>query len=408
MQHLECEGLLVAHGLGGRRLPAERVARFWEMRRLGLGVRRAAQEAGISVRSGYNLIDKHHGNAPTQLAPVTFLDDQGRSRFLTIEERDEIATRLAQGASIRQIAADLGRAPSTISREIRRNTGVHRGYGAGLADRRAVLRRARPKPPKLESNPRLWRYVWEALSGPEHWSPQQISIRIRIDHPDDDSMRISPEAIYRTLYVFPRGEMKKQVKASLRSGRATRAPRTAHTGAGVVPRQLLIAHRPPEVADRAVPGDWEGDCILGAGGTSQIGTLVERTTRFTILLHLPTTRTGEDLRAAISEAIGKLPAHLKRSITWDQGSEMRAAHPDIALDHDLKVWFCDPHSPWQRGTNENTNGLLRQYFPKGTDLSVHTRADLDAVAAAFNNRPRAALAFRTPTEAFTALLASPN
>lgn len=143
MQHLECEGLLVAHGLGGRRLPAERVARFWEMRRLGLGVRRAAQEAGISVRSGYNLIDKHHGMAPTQLAPVTFLDDQGRSRFLTIEERDEIATRLAQGASIRQIAADLGRAPSTISREIRRNTGVHRGYGAGLADRRAVLRRAR-------------------------------------------------------------------------------------------------------------------------------------------------------------------------------------------------------------------------------------------------------------------------
>lgn len=408
MQHLECEGLLVAHGFGGRRLPVERVARFYELWRRGFSVELATRQAGISRRSGYNLIRKYRGMPPTQLNPVTFLDADGRSRFLTLDERDEIAVKTARGVPVRQIARELGRAPSTISRELRRNTGVHRTYRAGLADRRATERRQRPKLRKLEANPRLWAYVWEALSGPEHWSPQQISVRVRMDFPDDEAMRISPEAIYRTLYVFPRGEMKKQVKAALRSGRSTRAPRIAHTGGRLVPRELLIAHRPPEVADRAVPGDWEGDCIIGAGGTSQIGTLVERTTRFTILLHLPTTRTGEDLRAAISEAIGLLPAHLKRSITWDQGTEMRGAYPDIALDHNLKVWFCDPHSPWQRGTNENTNGLLRQYFPKGTDLSVHTRDDLDQVAAAFNNRPRAVLGFRTPTEAFTELLASPH
>lgn len=221
-------------------------------------------------------------------------------------------------------------------------------------------------------------------------------------------MRISHEAIYQTLYVFPRGEAKKQVARSLRTHRTARKPRTASTGRQIVPRRLLIAQRPAEVEDRAIPGDWEGDCIVGRDGVSQIGTLVERTTRFTILLHLPTTRTGEDLRAALAESIGDLPGHLMRSITWDQGSEMRSIPEQVMVDHDVQVWFCDPHSPWQRGTNENTNGLLRQYFPKKTDLSVHDREELDRVAAALNGRPRAVLGFRTPTEAFVELLTSPR
>ena len=383
---------------------------FWQGRREGLATAEAARRAGFSPRLGYRLVTKHGGVIPRVEKPPA-IDEHGSGpagRYLSADERDLIANKNAAGLSVRQIGRDLGRPACTISRELRRNRRPGRPYAAGYAQRSADRARARPKPRKLETHLHLRRYVWDKLSHDQHWSPAQISARIRIDFPDDEGMRISPETIYQSLYVFPRGEMKAQVKAALRSGKTTRTPHRTRTGRQIVPRELLIAHRPPEVADRAVPGDWEGDCILGRDGTSQIGTLVERTTRFTILLHMPTTRTGEDLRHALLIAFAELPDHLKRSINWDQGSEMRGIHNQIMLDHHLQIWFCDPHSPWQRGTNENTNGLLRQYFPKGTDLSVHTKNDLDKVATAFNNRPRAALGFRTPTEAFTKLLASPN
>ncbi|WAC57065.1 IS30 family transposase [Gordonia sp. SL306] len=392
----------------GQSMPALPVWEFWQGRAGGMSTAAAARHAGISVRLGHKLMAKHGGVIPTVSRPAA-CDEHGsgpQSRYLSADERDLIANKNAVGLSVRQIARDLARAPSTISRELRRNRPQHRTYAAGYAQRRAQHRRARPKLRKLESNDVLRAYVWDKLSGLEHWSPAQISARLVTEFADDVRMRISPEAIYRTLFVFPRGEMKQQVTASLRSGRSVRKPRTARTGSTIVPRELLIANRPAAVEDRAVPGDWEGDCILGREGHSQIGTLVERTTRFTILLHLPTTRTGQDLRTALAIGIGDLPAHLRRSITWDQGSEMRGVHTNIAVDHNLQVWFCDPHSPWQRGTNENTNGLLRQYFPKGTDLSVHSSDHLNQIATALNNRPRAALGFRTPAEAFTDLLAS--
>lgn len=381
---------------------------FWQARAAGMTTGQAAQHAGFSVRLGQKLMAKHGGVIPVVSRPAV-IDEHGggpQSRYLSVDERDLIANKFSAGISIRQIARDLLRSPSTISRELRRNAAMGGGYGAASAQRRAQRHRARPKPRKLEVNDVLRAHVWDKLTCDEHWSPEQISARLVEDFPDDESMRISHEAIYQSLFVFPRGEMKAQVKASLRTGRTARQRRTAHRGSSIVPRELLIANRPATVADRAVPGDWEGDCIVGRDGQSQIGTLVDRLTRFTILLHLPTTRTGEDLREALKIGIGDLPAHLRRSITWDQGSEMRGVHADIALDHELQVWFCDPHSPWQRGTNENTNGLLRQYFPKGTDLSVHSREHLDHIAGALNNRPRAALGFRTPAEAFTEMLAS--
>jgi len=391
-------------------MPEVPVWEFWQARRRGLSVAEAAEHAGFSYSYGKKLMRKHGGMTPRLAKPAALVEHGAGpvSRYLSADERDLIMLKQSQGLSVRAIAGDLHRSPSTISRELRRNRRPGYGYLAGYAHRRATAARARPKPRKLCTNPRLRDYVWDALTGPEHWSPRQISSRLQLDFPDDEHMRISPETIYQSLYVFPRGEMKKQVKASLRRRRDTRKPRTAATGKQIVPRELLIANRPPEIADRAIPGDWEGDCILGRDGLSQIGTLVERTTRFTILLHLPGTRTGEDLRAALREAISDLPAHLKRSITWDQGSEMRGIYPKIALDHNIDVWFANPHSPWERGTNENTNGLLRQYFPKGTDLSVHTKDHLDYIAAAFNNRPRAVLGYRKPAEAFTELLASPH
>lgn len=391
-------------------MPAVPVWEFWQARRRGLTVAAAAEHAGFTARYGHRLMRKHGGVIPKLTRPAALVEHGTGpvSRYLAADERDLIALKRSQGLSVRAIASDLQRAPSTISRELRRNRRPGYGYLAGYAQRRAQASRARPKERKLCTDQRLWDYVWSRLTGPEHWSPRQISSRLRLDFPDDEQMRISPETIYQSLYIFPRGEMKKQVKASLRRRRDTRKPRTAATGRQIVPRELLITNRPPEIADRAIPGDWEGDCILGRDGLSQIGTLVERTTRYTILLHLPGTRTGEDLRTALKEAISDLPAHMLRSITWDQGSEMRGVHPQIALDHNIQVWFANPHSPWERGTNENTNGLLRQYFPKGTDLSVHTKEHLDYIAAAFNNRPRAVLKYRTPTEAFTELLASPH
>src|SRR4029453_5640712 len=355
-------------------------------------------------------------------------------------EREEIAILGAQAVGVRETARQLGRSGSTISRELRRNAAPRGGvleYRATTAQWHADRRAKRPKVAKLAGNHTLREYVQDRLSGlgtapdgtavpgPEvrwigrrhgrrtdrrwarSWSPEQIAYRLRVDFPDDGSMRISHEAIYQALYFPGRGALRRELTACLRTGRGLRVPRARTRGRGkrFLTPEILISQRPAEVADRAVPGHWEGDLILGLG-SSAIGTLVERTTRFTMLLHLPRMaghgdareRDGpalaghgaEAVRDAIAGVITTLPEQLRRSLTWDQGAEM-SQHARLRIDTGVQVYFCDPHSPWQRGTNENTNGLLRQYFPKGTDLSKHTRGDLDAVATALNSRPRKTL-----------------
>jgi IS30 family transposase len=376
-------------------------------------------------------------------------------RFLSFVEREEIAVLHAQGYGVRETARRLGRSPSTVSRELRRNAATR---GGGLDDRtttaegHADRRPRRPKVAKLAANGALRQYVQDRLSGtiaaPDgaavpgpavrwigrrhgrrqdrrwatSWSPEQIANRLQVDFPDDESMRISHEAIYQALYVQGRGALRRDLAACLRTGRALRVPRARSQGRGkkFISPEIMISERPAEVEDRAVPGHWEGDLILGLG-SSAIGTLVERTTRFTLLLHLPR-MTGhgqprvkngpalaghgaEAVRDAIATSITTLPDQLRRSLTWDQGAEM-AQHAELRIDIGLAIYFCDPHSPWQRGTNENTNGLLRQYFPKGTDLSNHSAEDLAAVAAALNRRPRKTLDWRTPAEALDDLLHS--
>jgi IS30 family transposase len=377
-------------------------------------------------------------------------------RYLSFAEREEIALLHAQKQAVREIARRLGRSPSTISRELRRNAGTRSGtftYRATTAQWHANRASHRPKPAKLTTNAALRQYVQERLAGvivapsgeatpgPEvawkgrrhgrrqhrrwarAWSPEQVARRLPLDFPDDPTMRISHEAIYQALYVQGRGALRRELTACLRTGRALRVPRSRTQGRGksFVTPELLISERPAEADDRAVPGHWEGDLILGLG-SSAIGTLVERTTRFTLLLHLPRmaghgsgerAKNGpalaghgaEAVRDAIAYAIGTLPEQLRRSLTWDQGAEM-AQHARLRIETGLEVYFCDPHSPWQRGTNENTNGLLRQYFPKGIDLSAHSATDLAAVALVLNTRPRKTLGWRTPAEVLDQFLRS--
>jgi IS30 family transposase len=380
---------------------------------------------------------------PISLAPLS-------GRYLSFAEREEIAILHAQGVGVREIARRLGRSASTISRELRRNASTRSYavvYRATTAQWHAERRASRPKVSKLSANDALRSYVQERLAGeiarpdgrrvpgPQvrfigrrrgrrqdrrwatSWSPEQIANRLRIDFPDDDSMRISHEAIYQALYVQGRGALKRELVACLRTGRALRVPRARAQARGknFVTAEVMISERPAEADERAVPGHWEGDLILGLN-SSAIGTLVERTTRFTMLLHLPRMpghgdRPGASsgpalaghgaaaVRDAIAASIMTLPEQLRRSLAWDQGPEM-AQHAQLRIATGLQVYFCDPQSPWQRGTNENTNGLLRQYFPKGTDLSRHSANDLAAVAAALNARPRKTLDWRTPAEAF--------
>jgi IS30 family transposase len=377
-------------------------------------------------------------------------------RYLSFDEREQIALLRAQGRGVREIAREIERSPSTISRELRRNAATRGGtfeYRATTAQWHADRVARRPKLARLVMNTELRQYVQDRLAGVvttpsgtevpgpqvrwkgrrhgprQHrrwaraWSPAQIAHRLPIDFPDEPSMRISHEAIYQALYVQGRGALRRELTACLRTGRALRVPRarTRGQGKGFVTPEILISARPAEVADRAVPGHWEGDLILGLG-SSAIGTLVERTTRFTLLLHLPRMKGhradarakngpalaghgAEAVRDAITRAITTLPEQLRRSLTWDQGTEM-AQHAQLKIDTGIEVYFCDPQSPWQRGTNENTNGLLRQYFPKGTDLSAHRATDLAAVALALNTRPRKTLGWRTPAEAMDELLQS--
>jgi len=323
---------------------------------------------------------------------------------LSLADREELSRGLVAGDSLRTIARRLKRAPSTISREVVWN-GPRSNYRAWRADREAVRRGQRPKPSKLAVDSRLCREVERGLRA--EWSPQQVAARLIRDYPEDLAMRVSHETIYRTLFIQARGALRKELTACLRTGRTQRRPhkRTEQSGAGRLRNMILISDRPPEVADRAVPGHWEGDLLIGKGARSAIGTLVERSSRYVILLHLPHGRTAEDVRAALTRQISKLPAELRRTLTWDQGKEM-AAHVRFATDTNMQVFFCDPHSPWQRGSNENTNGLLRQYFPKNTDLRVHSAAHLNAVARRLNNRPRQTLGWMKPSEVFSRAVAS--
>lgn len=320
---------------------------------------------------------------------------------LCFEERERISRALAAGQSARTIACELGRAPSTITREIKR-CGGRRRYRALRAERRALAALARPKQGKLKCCPRLLRAVERGLE--RRFSPEQISARLKIDHPHDEEMRISHETIYQSLYVQSRGELRRQLQASLRSGRSRRKPRRgAAELRGKIPDMVSISERPPEVQDRAVPGHWEGDLLVGKAGRSFVATLVERQTRFVILARLGSERTSQHVTEVLADRIRWLPEHLALSLTWDQGNEL-SLHRSFSVKTGIDVYFCDPHSPWQRGSNENTNGLLRQYMPKGSDLSVLSQAQLDEIAAELNSRPRQTLGWATPGEKMRELL----
>jgi IS30 family transposase len=416
---------------------------FWRKIADGMTSEDAGIAVGVSGPVGSRWFRERGG------MPSINLDAPSR-RYLSFAEREEIALLKAQDHGVREIARRIGRAPSTISRELRRNAATRSGklkYRAGVAQWKAELAARRPRTAKLVANPRLRAYIQERLAGEVHrpdgtivtgpspapwkgrnkprrqdrrwtlaWSPEQISNRLKVDFPDDESMRISHEAIYQALYIESRGALKRELVACLRTGRALRVPRArARSKPGAhVTSEVMISERPAEVEDRAVPGHWEGDLIIGLQ-RSAIGTVVERTTRFTMLVHLPReegygivapVKNGPALGGygavsmskALSTTMTTMPEQLRRSLTWDRGKEL-SAHAAFTIETGTAVYFADPHSPWQRGTNENTNGLLRQYFPKGTDLSRWSVQDLEAVAHALNSRPRKTLGWKTPAEA---------
>jgi IS30 family transposase len=324
----------------------------------------------------------------------------GRTR-LSLTDREEIRAGLERDETYKAIAAQLGRATSTISREVNHNGGRD-GYRAVSAHRRAARCARRPKPFKLDDAD-LFAQVrsWLTLC----WSPQEIAQRLRLEYPDDPMMQVSHETIYHSLYVQGRGDLRRELTRCLRTGRAERRPQGQAEKRGSIPEMVMIADRPAEVADRAVPGHWEGDLIMGKANRSAVGTLVERSTRYVLLLHLAQGKNAIDVRNAMEKAIATLPAKLARSVTWDQGSEM-AQHREFTVATGIPVYFCDPHSPWQRGSNENTNGLLRQFMPKGTDLSHLSRADLDRIEELMNGRPRKTLEYLKPCEKLAELIAT--
>lgn len=420
-------------------------AAFWAEIAKGLLPEEASAVAGVAQAVGARWFRHAGGMAPFDI------NKNPSGRYLCFAEREEIAMLRAQGKGVREIARAIGRDPSTVSRELRRHAATRSGtseYRASVAQWKADMAARRPKVAKLAANKRLHAYVQERLAGKitcpdgttidgppaprwtgnnkphrKHrawtraWSPEQIANRIRLDFPDDESMRISHEAIYQALYIEGRGALKRELVWCLRTGRALRAPRERSrrkTWAHVTP-ETLISERPAEAEDRAVPGHWEGDLLIGLE-RSAVGTVVERTTRFTILVHLPrepgyrhkqTPKNGPALagygaitmKNALAKSMSTLPEQLLRSLTWDRGKEL-SAHAEFSVETNIPVFFADPQSPWQRGTDENTNGLLRQYFPKGTDLSVWTAEDIEAVAHALNTRPRKVLGWKTPAEAF--------
>ena len=435
----------------GRPEPSRVVQRqFWRLIATGVTSAEAALAVGVSVPVGTRWF-RHAGGMP----PISLVEPT--RRYLSFDEREEIAIMRAQDKGVREIARAIGRDPGTVSREVRRNAATRNGkqeYRAVVAQWKAQQAAKRPKTAKLVENDKLRQYVADRLAGQVRrpdgtivagpdapawkglnkarradrrwataWSPEQISNRLEIEFPDDESMRISHEAIYQALFIEGRGALKRELVACLRTGRALRTPRkrSQNKPAGHVTEDVVLAERPAEAADRAVPGHWEGDLIIGAG-RSAIGTLVERRSRSTLLVHLPRlVGWGEEPRvkngpalggygavamnAALTASMIDLPQQLRRTFTWDRGKEL-SGHAEFAIETGTKVYFADPHSPWQRPSNENTNGLLRQYFPKGTDLSRWSAEDLEAVALAINNRPRKVLEWKTPAEVFAEQLRS--
>ena len=435
---------------GAPSLRRETMRLFWEQIATGITSEKAAEAVGVSQAVGTRWF-RHNGGMPLSiLSPVS-------GRYLSFAEREEIGLLSCRGAGVREIARLIGRSASTVSRELTRNAATRGGrleYRASVAQWKAELVAKRPKPSKLAINERLHDYVQDRLegrirdangrqvSGPQQapfigrnkphrgdrkwvsgWSPEQISNRLKTDFPDDESMRISHEAIYQALYIQGRGALKRELVSCLRTGRALRVPRTrAQAKAWAHVREdVMISKRPAEAEDRAVPGHWEGDLIIGLN-RSAIGTLVERSSRFTMLVHLPREdgyglmprmKNGPALSGygavtmanALKNTVTDMPALLWQTLTWDRGKEL-SDHARFTIESGVKVFFADPHSPWQRGTNENTNGLLRQYFPKGTDLSRWSAQEIRAVANALNSRPRKTLGWKTPAEALDEYLKS--
>jgi IS30 family transposase len=435
----------------GRPEPSRAVQRdFWRLIATGITTVEAAEGVGVSAPVGIRWFRHAGGMTPLSLAEPT-------GRYLSFAEREEIALLRAQNKGVREIAREIGRDPGTVSRELRRNAATRSGkqvYRAVVAQWKAQQAAKRPKTAKLVDNHRLREYVqdrlagnvrrrdgtvvpgptpppWKGLNKPRRqdrrwstaWSPEQIANRLEIDFPDDESMRISHEAIYQSLFIEGRGALKRELVTCLRTGRALREPRarSRNKPQGHVTADVVLSERPAEAKDRAVPGHWEGDLIIGTG-RSAIGTLVERSSRSTLLVHLPRlegwgekphVKNGPSLggygavamNAALTASITRLPEQLRKTLTWDRGKEL-SGHAQFAMETGTRVFFADPHSPWQRPTNENTNGLLRQYFPKGTDLSRWSAEDLEAVAHALNNRPRKALDWKTPAEVFEEQLRS--
>jgi transposase, IS30 family len=392
-------------------VPVEVSKRFWEGVREGLCVDDASAGAGVSQATGWRWFGSRGGVLPSCSSTA-----EPSGLRLSFAEREEIACLAAAGHSARSIARELGRAPSTITRELSLRRSPDGRYRASTAQAAADASARRPKPAKLAINARLRVEVQARLE--LHHSPEQIMRRLREDFPDDPEMWVSHEAIYQSLFVQSRGALRRELTTCLRTGRALRRPRRQAAGTRAartrrIPDMVNISERPAEVADRAVPGHWEGDLIVGKDSGSAIGTLVERTTRFVLLLHLPPRPDGQPdhgalaVQEAMTAKMSELPDQLLRTLTWDQGIEM-TNHARIAAATGLDIYFCDPHSPWQRGSNENTNGLLRQYFPKGTDLSRWGAGYLDNIAAELNNRPRKTLDWRTPAEALDKLLSNPS
>ncbi len=429
VSHSVARRILVVEGLvTTEKIPPkgkdEAKRRCMELLAAGWSTARAAREVGVNVRTARDwrqgirhvnntriypdgrVVDYNHGTVYKQPVTSVTCDDTGPpaidGRYLSIEDRVAIADGLLGRDSLRAIADRIGKNVSTVSREVRRHS-IDGRYLPYQADRVAVAARARPKQSKLVVNTVLREAVEEGLS--RKLSPEQISRRLRRDHPDDESMRVSHETIYQALYFQARGGLKREVQQALRTGRTRRKP---HRKEGeryqrFTDPMVMISDRPAEVEDRAIPGHWEGDLITGEKNQTAIGTLVERSTRYTMLLHLPHGHDAQTVRDALIATMSTLPAHLRGSLTWDQGAEM-AGHKQFSMATDMAVYFCDPASPWQRGSNENTNGLLRQYFPKGTDLSIYGPEDLEHVAQELNGRPRKTLGWDTPAERLRDLL----
>jgi IS30 family transposase/transposase-like protein len=373
----------------------ERTAKDWDR-----GIRKIGD---ARLHPDGRRIDYKTAVSTTVCAPsLSAVEAELHPRFLTVTERELIADLRRQGESLRAIGRALGRPASTIKREIDARS-AEGAYQPHRAQRAWAASRARPKRSKLAQDGPLRGYVADKLR--QRWSPEQICNAVVVEFPEDEGMRVSPETIYQAIYVQARGGLRREVAVALRTGRTRRKPHRSpdQRTSRFVDEMVMISERPAEIEDRAVPGHWEGDLIMGSRNETAIVTLVERHTRYVLLGHLPGGHTAEEVRDVLTSLIATLPEHLRGSLTWDQGCEM-AAHKQFTVATGVPVYFCDPHSPWQRGSNENTNGLLRQYFPKGTDLSVHSAEDLEHVAQQLNGRPRKTLGWKTPAERLRDLL----